>query len=78
MPSKDYPTVYSAPDKPHLDAASGFGPQYKKVINKVERVQLTAPRVAGVGAILHEDRLRKMCLFNPGKKKFWENPTAEE
>lgn len=37
-----------------------------------------APRVAGVGAMLHKERLRKMGLFSPEKKRFQEDPTAEE
>ena len=44
----------------------------------MEGVQLMAPRVAGVGAMLHEETLRKMGLFSLEKKRFREDPTAEE
>lgn len=37
-----------------------------------------APRVAGVGAMLHEEKLREMGLFGLQNKRFWEDPTAEE
>lgn len=78
VPPEDYPPVWSTLAKPHLDPVSGFGPQCKKGINKVEWVQPMAPRVAGVGAMLHEERLRKMGLFSLEKRRFREHPTAEE
>lgn len=75
MSPKDYPTVHSALAKPHLDTASGFGPQCKKGINKVERVQLMAPRWLGWSNAPWGEA-RENGLVQPGKKKVLGRPNS--
>ena len=65
--------LYSALARPHLEYSfQVWGPQYRKDVELLERVQSTAMEmIRGMEHFSYKDRLWELGLFSLGRRRLW-------
>ena len=66
----NYPHLYSALIRPHLEYCSSFWfPMYKKDVDKLDWAQGRVTKILGLDNMINEERLRQLSLFSLKKRK---------